>query len=175
MSTTTPDKDDAQIRECLNKWTRALHAKDLAALTALYGPDTVAFDLMPPTQVDASHYRKNFERWLGSMTGPIEYEIHELRVVTSGDVAFSHNLGHVKAPGPMAKRPTTGCARRSVSRSATANGWSSTTMCRCRSTWRPGKPRAICADSATAPDTACRPCARTGRRSWRSSYLCRSR
>jgi uncharacterized protein (TIGR02246 family) len=96
MSTTTADKDDAQIRECLNKWTRALHAKDLSALTALYGPDTVAFDLMPPTQVDASHYRKNFERWLGSMTGPIEYEIHELRVVTSGDVAFSHNLGHVK-------------------------------------------------------------------------------
>ena len=96
MSTTTPDKDDAQIRECLNKWTRALHAKDLGALTALYGTDTVAFDLMPPTQVDASHYRKNFERWLGSMTGLIEYEIHELRVVTSGDVAFSHNLGHVK-------------------------------------------------------------------------------
>ena len=96
MSTTTSDKDDAQIRECLNKWTRALHAKDLGALTALYGADTVAFDLMPPTQVDASHYRKNFERWLSSMTGPIEYEIHELRVVTSGDVAFSHNLGHVK-------------------------------------------------------------------------------
>ena len=104
MSTTTPDKDDAQIRECLNKWTRALHAKDLAALTALYGPDTVAFDLMPPTQVDASHYRKNFERWLGSMTGPIEYEIHELRVVTSGDVAFSHNLGHVKGTRPNGEK-----------------------------------------------------------------------
>jgi uncharacterized protein (TIGR02246 family) len=96
MPTTTPDKDEAQVRECLNKWTRALHAKDLGALTALYAPDTIAFDLMPPSQVDASHYRKNFERWLGSMTGPIEYEIHDLRVTTGGDVAFSHNLGHVK-------------------------------------------------------------------------------
>ena len=96
MPTATPDKDEAQIRECLNKWTRALHAKDLGALTALYAPDTIAFDLMPPSQVDASHYRKNFERWFTSMPGPIEYEIHDLRVATGGDVAFTHNLSHVK-------------------------------------------------------------------------------
>jgi uncharacterized protein (TIGR02246 family) len=96
MPTTTPDKDEAPIRDCLNKWTRALHAKDLGALTALYAQDTIAYDLMPPSQVDASHYRKNFERWLNSMTGPIEYEIQDLRIMTSGDVAFSHNLGHVK-------------------------------------------------------------------------------
>jgi uncharacterized protein (TIGR02246 family) len=96
MPTATPDKDEAQVRECLSKWTRALRAKDLGALTALYAPDTLAFDLMPPSQVDASHYRKNFERWFSSMAGPIEYEIHDLRVTTSDDVAFTHNLGHVK-------------------------------------------------------------------------------
>jgi ketosteroid isomerase-like protein len=97
MPTATPATDEAQIRECLNKWTRALHAKNLAALTALYSPDTIAFDLMPPSQVDASHYRQNLERWLTSMQSPIEYEIHDLRIVAGGDVAFSHNLGHVKA------------------------------------------------------------------------------
>ena len=97
MPTTTPDNLEGQVRECLNKWTRALHGKDLGALMALYAPDTVAFDLMPPSQVDASHYRKNLERWLGSMSSPIEYEIHDLRIVAAGDVAFSHNLGHVKA------------------------------------------------------------------------------
>ena len=96
MPTTSPNKDEGQIRDRLNEWTRALHAKDLGALTALYAPDTIAFDLMPPSQVDASHYRKNFERWFGSMQGPIEYEIHDLRVTMSDDVAFSHNLGHVK-------------------------------------------------------------------------------
>ena len=97
MPTTTPSKDEAQIRECLDQWTRALHAKDLTAMTALYGSDTIAFDLMPPSQVDASHYRKNLERWFASLPGgPIEYEIHDLRIVTSGDVAFSHNLSRVK-------------------------------------------------------------------------------
>jgi ketosteroid isomerase-like protein len=97
MPTATPDKDEAQIRERLNQWTRALHAKDLGALMALYARDTVAFDLMPPSQVDASHYRQNFERWFAMMPSPIEYEIHDLHIAVSGDVAFSHNLGHVKA------------------------------------------------------------------------------
>jgi uncharacterized protein (TIGR02246 family) len=97
MPTATPEKDEAQIRECLSQWTRALRAKDLGALMALYAPDTIAFDLMPPSQVDAGHYRQNFERWFGMMSGPIEYEIHDLRIKTSGDIAFSHNLGHVKA------------------------------------------------------------------------------
>jgi len=58
MPTTSPDKDEGQIRECLNRWTRALHARDLNALMALYAPDTIAFDLMPPSQVDARHYRQ---------------------------------------------------------------------------------------------------------------------
>jgi uncharacterized protein (TIGR02246 family) len=97
MPTPTPAKDEGQIRERLNRWIRALHAKDLGALMALYAPDTIAFDLMPPSQVDAGHYRKNFERWFAMMPSPIEYEIHDLRITTSGDVAFSHNLGHVKA------------------------------------------------------------------------------
>lgn len=97
MPTTTLEKDEGQIRECLNKWTRALHAKDLDALMALYARDTIAFDLMPPSEVEASRYRQNFEQWFAMMPGPIEYEIHDLRITTDGDVAFSHNLGHVKA------------------------------------------------------------------------------
>ena len=95
-TTATATQDEAQIRECLNKWTQALHAKDLEALWALYAPDTVAFDLMPPSQVDATRYRKNLERWFAAMPA-IDYEIHDLRVVSGDDVAFSHNLSHIKA------------------------------------------------------------------------------
>lgn len=97
-TTPTPTQDEPQIRERLEQWTRALHAKDLDALMALYAPDAVAFDLMPPHRVpDAEHYRKNFERWFAAMPGPIEYQIHDLRITTSDTVAFSHSLGHVSA------------------------------------------------------------------------------
>lgn len=96
-TTTTATQDEAQLRERLDKWTRALHARDLNALMTLYAPDTVTFDLMPPQQVKgADHYRKNFERWFAAMPGPIDYEIHDLRIMTGADVAFCHSLSHVK-------------------------------------------------------------------------------
>ena len=93
----TATHDEAAIRERLGKWTQALHAKDLDALMALYAPDVVTFDLMPPHQVpDAAHYRKNFERWFAVMPGPIDYEIHDLRITLSDSVAFCHSLSRVK-------------------------------------------------------------------------------
>lgn len=95
---TAATDDESQIRERLQTWTRLLRAKDLDALMALYAPDTITFDLMPPQQVQgADRYRKNFEGWFAAMPGPIDYEIHDLRIVSGGDVAFCHSLSHIKA------------------------------------------------------------------------------
>jgi uncharacterized protein (TIGR02246 family) len=89
---------ETQIRDRLQAWTQALHAKDLDTLMALYAPDVVTFDLMPPHQVNgADRYRKNFERWFTGMPGPIDYEIQDERIKVSGDVAFCHSLSHIKA------------------------------------------------------------------------------
>lgn len=104
-TTATPSDEEGQIRERLDRWTRALHAKDLDALMALYAPDTVTFDLMPPSQVQgASRYRKNFERWFAVMPGPIGYELHDLRIVMSDDVAFCHGLGRVRGTRANAEK-----------------------------------------------------------------------
>jgi uncharacterized protein (TIGR02246 family) len=87
-----------EIRERLDQWTKALYAKNLDALMALYAPDTITFDLMPPSQVDgADRYRKNFERWFASISGPIDYELHNLRITASDEVAFCHSVNHVTA------------------------------------------------------------------------------
>lgn len=72
----TATQDEAAILGRLTQWTQTLHAKDLNALLALYAPDVITFDLMPPHQVpDAAHYRRNFERWFAAMPRPIDYEI----------------------------------------------------------------------------------------------------
>jgi len=98
MTTTAPrTRNEAQIRECLNSWTRALHAKNLDALMSHYAHDVITFDLMPPSQVDgAERYRKNFERWFAEISGPIDYELHDLHITAGEEVAFCHCLGHVK-------------------------------------------------------------------------------
>jgi uncharacterized protein (TIGR02246 family) len=93
----TATQDEAEIRKRLTAWAKTLHAKDLNALMALYAPDVVTFDLMPPHQVpDAAHYRKNFARWFAVMPGPIDYETQDLRITVGDGVAFCHSLSHVK-------------------------------------------------------------------------------
>jgi uncharacterized protein (TIGR02246 family) len=95
MPTTT---DDAQIRERLEAVAQALRAKDIDALLAHYAPGVVTFDLRPPLQVrGVDAYRKNFEAWFASVQGPIDYEIRDLRITMSDDIAFCHSLSHVKS------------------------------------------------------------------------------
>ena len=94
----TQSNEEPRIRERLDRWVRALRAKDLDSLMALYAPDTVTFDLMPPHQVNGTdHYRKNFERWFAAMPAPINYEMHDWRVIASDEVAFCHGLSHVRS------------------------------------------------------------------------------
>jgi uncharacterized protein (TIGR02246 family) len=97
-TTTTPTREDAQIRECMDALAQALRAKKIDALMAHYAPDIVTFDLRPPLQVQGvDAYRKNFEAWFASVQGPIDYEIRDLRITMSDDVAFCHSLSHVKS------------------------------------------------------------------------------
>jgi uncharacterized protein (TIGR02246 family) len=96
-TTTTPTRNDAEIRESIDAWARALRAKDLNALMAHYALDMVTFDLMPLQSLGVEAYGKNFEAWFASVQGPIEYEIRDLRITTRDDVAFCHYLGHVRS------------------------------------------------------------------------------
>ena len=90
--------DEAQIRQLIEQWEHALHAKDLNTLMSYYAPDILTFDILPPLQyqgVDA--YRKNFEAWFAAVQGPIEYETRDLRIVTGEEVAFCHSLNRVRS------------------------------------------------------------------------------
>jgi uncharacterized protein (TIGR02246 family) len=90
--------DEAQIRQLIEQWGQALYAKDLDTLMSYYAPDILTFDILPPLQyqgVDA--YRKNFEAWFAAVQGPIEYETHDLRIVTGEEVAFCHSLNRVRS------------------------------------------------------------------------------
>jgi uncharacterized protein (TIGR02246 family) len=97
-TTTTPTRDDAPIRACMDAVAHAFRAKDLTALMAHYAPDTVTFDVRPPLQVQGvGAYRATFEAWFAATQGPIDYELRDVRIATSDDVAFGHYLVHVKS------------------------------------------------------------------------------
>jgi uncharacterized protein (TIGR02246 family) len=86
-----------RIRERIETLVKAIRAKDVDALWAHYAPDVVTFDVQPPLQVQGGDYRQNFEMWFASLDGEIDYETKDLRISTSGDVAFCHSLNHIRS------------------------------------------------------------------------------
>lgn len=88
--------DEAQIRNLIDQWTKALRAKDLDGLMSHYTRDIVVFDLAPPLQYKgAAAYRKNWEDWFPSFQGPVGFEIRDLSVTTGSDVAFCRSLNRI--------------------------------------------------------------------------------
>ena len=103
-TTTTPSRDDAELRRHIEALGQAIRAKNVPAVMQHYSPEIVTFDVKPPLQVQGDEYRKNFERWFGAMEGPIDYESKDLHIVASGDVAFCHSTNHVKGTWKSGKK-----------------------------------------------------------------------
>jgi uncharacterized protein (TIGR02246 family) len=88
--------DQARIRQLLDNWVEALHSKNVDAVMSHYAPDIVAFDLAPPLQYrGADAYRQNLEAWFPTFRGPIGYEIRDLSIAASDDVAFCHSFNRI--------------------------------------------------------------------------------
>lgn len=91
-----PRSNEAALSQCIETLAQAIRDKNINELMAHYAPDIVVYDLMPPLEVrSADAYRKNFERWFASMQGPIDYQMHDVRISLSENHAFSHCLSHV--------------------------------------------------------------------------------
>jgi uncharacterized protein (TIGR02246 family) len=85
--------DEAAIRRLLDNSIKALHDKDIEGVMALYAPDVVSFDIVPPLQYKgADTFRKVWEEVFSVYQGPINYEIHDLDITVGDDIAFIHSL-----------------------------------------------------------------------------------
>jgi uncharacterized protein (TIGR02246 family) len=87
---------DAEIRQLVDRWARAVRAKDVEGLMSCYATDVLSFDLAPPLQSrGADAYRRSLEAWFPTFRGPIGYEVRDLGVTPGDDVAFSHSLNRI--------------------------------------------------------------------------------
>ncbi len=97
MLTAAPSAmDQAEIVRLMGHWTSAIHAKDVDAIMSGYSKNVSLFDVVEPLQyfgLDA--VRARVAEWFSSFEGPIDCEMHDLRIATDNDVAFSHSLNHV--------------------------------------------------------------------------------
>ena len=94
--TATENSNEAQIRERLESWANAVRAKDIEAVMSHYAPDILLFDLAPPLQYSgADACQKNWASWFPTFQGRVGYEITELSIVASHDMAYSHSLNRI--------------------------------------------------------------------------------
>jgi len=88
--------DEAQIRQLIDGWTKALRAKDIKEVMSNYVPEILVFDIAPPLLYrGADAYRKNYEEWFASWQGPIGCDIRDLSTTVGDGVAFSHSLNRI--------------------------------------------------------------------------------
>lgn len=85
--------DEAGVRHWLDLWMKAFQARDENAIAALYDPDVVAYDIVPPLQyVGWDAYRKVYQGFLAQYKGPLEVEFRDVHISVRGDLAFVTGL-----------------------------------------------------------------------------------
>ena len=88
--------EETGIRQLVDAFQRAIRARDLAGVLSVYAPDIVSFDLVPPMQhVGIAAYRRPWEETFASFEGPIGYQVSDLHVTATDEVAFSHSLNRM--------------------------------------------------------------------------------
>jgi len=87
---------DAQIRQRVLDWAKAFNAKDVERIMSFYVPTIVSFDIGPPLRyAGADNKRRAWHEVFEAYAGAVSYEVRELDVTASGDLAFAHSLNHV--------------------------------------------------------------------------------
>jgi ketosteroid isomerase-like protein len=87
--------EELAIRELLNAKVAATRHRNVDGATSAFAPDAVSFDVVDPLyHTGADAVRRRVEAWFSSFRGPIDLELHGLRISVGPDIAFAHSLNH---------------------------------------------------------------------------------
>jgi ketosteroid isomerase-like protein len=81
--------DEIEIRSLIENWASAVRKKDFAGILLNHSPDILMFDVPPPLQskgIDA--YKKTWDLFFSWSRGPVAFDILEMSVTASAEVAF---------------------------------------------------------------------------------------
>jgi uncharacterized protein (TIGR02246 family) len=91
LTENTNAKAEADIRARVESWKKAFFAQDIDAIMANYAPDVLAFDAIGPLQIKGRDaYRKHWEMCMAMCTGHLVFEMQELEITATDNLAFGH-------------------------------------------------------------------------------------
>jgi len=91
----TAGKDEAEIRQLLDRWAKAFHARDLDGIMSIYEPRDalVAYDIVAPLQYTGFKvYKKDYQEFLDQFAGSVDVAYPDVKILAGDTVAFSHGL-----------------------------------------------------------------------------------
>lgn len=93
-SATSGDVAAAQeIRGWIDKWRKAVSAKDVDSVMELYTDDVVAYDVVPPLEyVGKAAYRADYQQFFSQYESDLHVETRDLQVGASGELAYATGL-----------------------------------------------------------------------------------
>jgi PhnB protein len=86
---------EAQVRRVIEDWSAAFRARDLERLWSHYAPEIRSFDLAPPLE-HRSELRDELAAGFATWDGPLGFELRDLAVSASGDLAFAYGLARLR-------------------------------------------------------------------------------
>jgi ketosteroid isomerase-like protein len=90
MTTTTTTEAEHAVRELLDEHAAAMRAKDADRVAACYRPGAIVYDLAPPL---AKTFDREVQRaWFAEKHGALAYQLPEVTITVSGDVAVAYGL-----------------------------------------------------------------------------------
>src|SRR3981081_3328097 len=91
----TAANDEAEVRQLLDRWAKAFHARDLNGIMSIYEPGDalVSYDIVPPLQYTGfDAYKKDYQEFLDQFQGAIDIEYRDLKIFAGDTIAFSRGL-----------------------------------------------------------------------------------
>jgi ketosteroid isomerase-like protein len=89
--------NEAAIRELIDRFAKAIRAKDVNGVMSVFAPEIVSFDIVPPLQaVGTETFVKHWQEFFESYQNSIHVEFPDLSITAGDDVAFSYCLHRVK-------------------------------------------------------------------------------
>jgi len=81
--------DEQAIRALLERWAKAVRARDYPAILAGHAPDLRMFDVPPPFESNGpEEYRRTWDLFFSTSDDPVVFDFDDMEITAGRDVAF---------------------------------------------------------------------------------------
>jgi ketosteroid isomerase-like protein len=88
---TTNSADEEQVRDIILQWALATREDRRNEVLANHLPNVLIYDVLPPMKYESAEaYRASWDEWQPDITGDSHFELEDLTITATPDLAFAH-------------------------------------------------------------------------------------